>query len=870
MKKLSLVVLSLVLLSSTSRVPESQAQQAPNAVTLWQALIRLRTTATVLATQAHPDDEDAALLTWLARGAGSRTGLLSLTRGEGGANLVGSEQYDALGILRTEEFLAATQHYGVSDLFFTRAVDFGFSKRLDETLTHWDKDVILRDVVRQIRLYRPDIIVSRFHGAARDGHGNHQAAGLLSLEAFKAAADPNVFPEQLKEGLRAWQVKKLYLGLRGNEADTSLKIDTNEKHPHLPNTYRELAAQGYQKHASQFATNSPFGNRPAVSALRLAESVFVKPAEEKSIFDQLDTTILGLAKVAGSKAFDAELAELQKQIEAAIVKFDVKQPWGIHRELVEATRLVRAIIAKVPAAKLAPAAQEQLLFLLNNKDRELNDAMNLAIGLSFELTVVPHPLERPAYGVVIPGQTFELTHRVQNPSPVKLSKTEYLVQTPPNWTSSAKPFDEITSRRNARQRVTFKISVPVDAQVTRPYWHRNNELRDHIYGFHQLQHRGLPFAPPEIIGWFKYQIDGVGFLLTQHAQTVNPKHPNQFERRVLTVTPALSVTLTPRTGIALKTDPLKLTVNVQSNLPKAAGKLWLKLPEDWTAKPNEHSFNFSQAGSASFEFTVMPRQSGSSSRIEAVAEFNGRAYNEGYQIIAHAEHEPRALYRPAAMEVRFVAADIAPNLHVGYVMGVGDEIPQALEQLGVKVTMLDANDLATGSFDAFDAVLIGIRATAVREDLKAHYQRLLEYAERGGHLIYQYQTPEFDAAPYAPYPYTLTPRAEEVSEEDSKVTMLDTAHPFFNFPNKITETDFNNWVEERGSKWMTTWDARFEPLLECHDREQPPQKGGLMFAPYGKGAFTYAAYAFYRQLPAGVPGAYRLFANIVSWKKQPR
>ncbi len=858
MKKLLLVVLLLGLLSSTSRVPMSQAQEVPNAVAVWQALQRLRTTATVLATQAHPDDEDAALLTWLARGAGVRTGLLSLTRGEGGANLVGAEQYDALGILRTEEFLAAARHYGVSDLFFTRAADFGFSKRLDETLTHWDKDAILRDVVLQIRLYRPDIIVSRFHGATRDGHGNHQAAGLLSLEAFKAAADPNQFPEQLKEGLRAWKVKKLYLGLRGNEAGATLKIDTSEKHPILQTTYRELAAAGYQIHASQFNNAAPFSNRSAMSVLRLAESVFPKATEEKSIFDQLDTTILGLAKVAGSNVFDSELAELNRQIEAAITKFDAKQSWGIHRELVAATRALRAIVAKVPVAKLTEAAQEQFLFLLNNKDRELNDALNLALGLSFELTP-----EDATASVVIPGQTFTLTHGVLNPSPVKLSKTDYLVQTPPNWTSTAKPFDEVTSKKNVRQRVTFKITVPADAVITRPYWQRNNELRDHVYAFNQLQHRGLPFAPPEIIGWFKYQIDGVGFLLTQ---------PAQAERRLLTVVPALNVTLTPRTGIALKSNPLKLTVNVQSNVAKAAGKVRLKIPDGWTASPREQPFNFQQAGSAEFVFTLTPRLSDAiqSARIEAIAEFNGRNYHEGYQIIAHAEHEPRAFYRPAAMDVRFVTADIAPNLHVGYVMGVGDEVPQALEQLGVKVTMLKANDLATGQFEAFDAVLIGIRATAVRDDLKAHHKRLLEYAERGGHLIYQYQTPEFDAAPYAPYPYTLTPRAEEVSEEDSKVTVLDAAHPFFNFPNKITDNDFNGWVEERGSKWMTTWDARFQPLLECHDREQPPQKGGLMYAPFGKGAFTYAAYAFYRQLPAGVPGAYRLFANIVSWKKQPR
>jgi hypothetical protein len=222
------------------------------------------------------------------------------------------------------------------------------------------------------------------------------------------------------------------------------------------------------------------------------------------------------------------------------------------------------------------------------------------------------------------------------------------------------------------------------------------------------------------------------------------------------------------------------------------------------------------------------------------------------------------------MEVRGVDVNVAPNLNVGYVMGVGDEVPKALEQIGVKVTLLGADELAGGNLDRFDAIVVGIRATAIRADLKSYAKRLLDYAERGGVVIYQYQTQEFDEAPYGPYTYKLTARAEEVSEEDSKVTILDRSNPIFNWPNKIGDADFDNWVEERGSKWMNSWDERYKPLLECNDRGQPPQRGGLMFAQYGRGVFIYAAYAFYRQLPAGVQGGYRLFANIVSLKKQPR
>ena len=291
----------------------------------------------------------------------------------------------------------------------------------------------------------------------------------------------------------------------------------------------------------------------------------------------------------------------------------------------------------------------------------------------------------------------------------------------------------------------------------------------------------------------------------------------------------------------------------------------------WSSSPAQHDFKFSTEGERNnFTFTVQVPgvAAGADYRIQAVAEYAGREYVEGYRVIAHRDLEPRHLYRPATMIVRGIDARIAPNLTVGYVMGVGDEIPKALEQMGVRVTMLGENELAAGDLRGYDAILVGIRATAVRRDLRAYSKRLLDYAEQGGHLIYQYQTPEFDAAPYGPYPYKLTQRAEEVSEEDAKVTILDPAHPFFAGPNRITAADFDGWVEERGSKWMTTWDERYKPLLECNDRQQPPQRGGLMVAEYGKGTFTYAAYAFYRQLPAGVQGAYRLFANIVSLKKR--
>lgn len=868
----------------------AQAQQpAENrgAAAAWQALLRLRSTATVLHTTAHPDDEDGAMLTWLSRGAGVRTGLLSLNRGEGGANLIGPELYDALGIVRTEELLAASRFYGV-DLMFTRVTDFGFSKRLDETIEHWGKDVALNDVVHAIRLYRPDVIISRFHGRPRDGHGNHQAAGLLGAEAVKAAADPKAFPEHFKEGLRPWQVKKFYRSVRENEPST-VKVDVGAYDSLLGRSYREIARDGLSHQRSQGAGAARVAPGSANSAWLLEESLVGKSEPESSILEGLGTTIPDLEKLAGSLNINLELMILNASVESAIKIFDARQPWLAADNLANGKMVLNKLIQRVKSASVQGGDKDHLLFLLGNKETEFNDAMNKMLGLAMEVLVDPPARAdgqnfggfgqpRETFNIAIPGQKFSITTTVVNRSRVKVVPKDLSLQGGNNVVVENGPFYVTSLDYNERLSHQFPVTVAETAEYTRPYWSRASELRDHIYQINKPEFLHLPFAPPDVMGVFTYAVNEVDFTLTLPAQTVYVDRPWGEQRRLLTVAPAIGVGLSPRVGVvpvgAAQTS-FNVSVNVLNNVKgNSTGKVRLKLPAGWTAMPADQTFNFTHEGEISnFSFKVsVPRVTGSNAdfKIQAVAEYAGREYTEGYEVIAHRDNEPRHLYRPATMTVRGVDVKVAPNLSVGYVMGVGDEIPKALEQIGVKVTMLGENDLASGNLDQFDAVIVGIRATAVRDDLKAYSKRLLEYCERGGNLVYQYQTQEFDAAPYGPYPYKLGARAEEVSEEDSKITILDAANPIFNAPNKITLADFDGWVEERGSKWMSTWDERYQPLLECHDRQQPPQRGGLMIASYGKGTFVYAAYAFYRQLPAGVQGGYRLFANIVSLKKLHR
>jgi LmbE family N-acetylglucosaminyl deacetylase len=897
-----LVFLAFPFFVARAQVQEPQANRGAAAV--WRALLRLRSTARVLHTTAHPDDEDAALLTWLARNQGAYTALLTLNRGEGGANLIGPELYDALGILRTEEMLAAGRYYGLDEQLFTRVADFGFSKRLDETLEHWGKDVALADVVRAIRKIRPDVIISRFHGAPRDGHGNHQAAGLLTREAFKLAADPNAFPEQItKEFLNPWQVKKLYLSCRQNEPHT-LKIDTGVYDPLLGQTYRELASVGYGMHRSQSVGQARPPRGQSFSYLQLVESVAPKIENEKGVFDGLDTSIAGIA--AGNPAAQMALRGVQDQVELAIKDFDARKPWLIVRHLVEGKRRLQQAMKTVLRDSMRPG--NKILPLIGRKEMDFDEAMNKALGLEMDVLVDPPEAgrsgefagfaPRETFRVAIPGEQFTITASIINRSETPIETTSLGVYADlwdispvgglapqvvvpggvdtqgliNEWVKRIGP-NEIASRK-------FQVQVPDREKYTQPYWSRASELRDHVYQVDSLDarlFRQLPFAPPKPVGFVTYRINGVNFSLASPALTTFSQLPFGEQRRLLTVAPAINISVSPRVGVApidAGQTSFDVSVSVSSNVKgAAAGKVRLRLPNGWSSTPPDHDFKFTREGEVgNFTFKVSaPRVTpGADHKIQAVAEYAGREFTEGYRVIAYRDLEPRHLYAPAAMDVRGVDVKVAPNLSVGYVMGVGDEVPKALEQIGVKVTMLDENDLAVGALDGFDAIIAGIRATAVRNDLKIYSKRLLDYAERGGNLIYQYQTQEFDAAPYGPYPYKLTARAEEVSEEDSKVTILDSANPVFNWPNKIGAADFDGWVEERGSKWMTTWDERYKPLLECHDRQQPPQRGGLMYAQYGKGTFVYAAYAFYRQLPAGVQGGYRLFANIISLKKQAR
>jgi hypothetical protein len=483
-----------------------------------------------------------------------------------------------------------------------------------------------------------------------------------------------------------------------------------------------------------------------------------------------------------------------------------------------------------------------------------------------------------SFRTAIPGQTFGVNVHVVNQSKTSVELRRVSVEAYeqkekwsseeagshtaiPNSLTDDKPLD-----------IRFKVQVPENATFTRPYFARP-DIEQSYYDILDPRFLNLPLSPYPLAAWAEFEYDGAPIRIGEYVQTVQRITGEGTVLQPLVVAPAISVAIAPRAGIVpLDERSFPVTAVVHSNVKGAAkGTIQLELPEGWNSQPSSAEFSTSDDGQdQSVTFHVSTAHLAEKPyRITAQAEYNGHRYTEGYDVTGYPGLRPYFLYRPATYRLSGVDVKVAPNLNIAYVMGSGDDVPSSLEHLGVHVNFLGPADVATGDLSKYDAILLGVRTYAARDDLRTYNSRILEYVKNGGVVIVEYNTPEFDRN-FGPYPYSMTSNPEEVTDEASKVNILDPANPVFNWPNKITETDFGGWVEERGSKWMKTWDPHYEALLETHDEGQQPQKGGLLYAKYGKGIYIYNAYAFYRELPEGVPGAYRIFANMISLPKNPQ
>lgn len=863
------------------------------AAALWQSLQKLHTRASIIMITAHPDDEDGAMLAYESRGQGARVALLTLNRGEGGANVMSSDYWDALGLVRTEELLAADRFYGV-DQYWTRVCDYGFSKTMQEALEKWGKERVLGDVVRVVRMVRPLIITSVFVGGPSDGHGNHQVAGLMAKKVFEAAGDPAQFPDQIREGLLPWKPLKYYahvpfFGPQAKQITRTVGIPVGEYNPFLGLSYLQTSREGLGYQKSQNGGGSiPRAGKMSADYHRFGSNVSAQD-HETSFFDGIDVSLAGIASLAkeNNRGFLMEaLRQINGSVEEAMSAFSAAHPEKCAPFLAAGMRQTQALIQRVQESQLAPEEKHNVLHELNVKVAQFNDAILESLGITMRAVVEPdHPIN-PLFALfmgdpdtlrlAIPGQTFSVRVDVTDETPETVDISHVYLHSPDK---SNDGWWNITTKREASASIAsgesvqaqFTVTASESLQDTRPYFSRPS-IEQPYYDIQNPRYLTLPTVPYPLDAWAEIKYRDVIVKLGQVVQTAQRLNGLGVVYEPLAVAPPISVQITPRAGIVpLGSKSFEVSATVHSNVKGPAnGFVELQLPAGWRSEPSSQTFSTAKDGEdRSLTFRVLPENlSQKQYEITVVGKFGTKEYREGYQVTGYAGLRPYFLYNPATYKTSGVDVKIAPDLKIGYITGSGDDVPASLQNLGVNVSFISPADLANADLSSFDVILLGVRTYAARPDLITYNQRLLDYVQKGGVVVVQYNTPEYDRN-FGPFPYHMGENPEEVTDENSEVKILNPGNPVFTWPNKITEADFRDWIEERGSKFMTSWDPHYEALLETHDPSQAPQKGGFLYAKYGKGIYIYNAYAFYRELPEGVPGAYRLTANMLSLSKNP-
>lgn len=825
---------ALLLAGVVAALPAAAQRDLSGSVRVWLALEKLRTLGSALMIAAHPDDENTNLLAYLARGRKITTAYLSLTRGEGGQNLIGPEQGELLGVIRTQELLAARRIDG-AEQFFTRAIDFGFSKSAEETLAKWGRETILGDIVLAIRRFRPDVIVLVFSGTPRDGHGHHQASALLGKEAFLAAGDPSRFPEQLSR-VQPWRARRLVWNVffwseqqqkLAQETGGYVVVDPGEYDPVLGYSYAEIAGMSRSMHRSQ-----GFGSPERRGSVK---NYLVHVAGEPARSDLLDGVDTSWKRLPGGAPVAAILAEAARA-------FDPRAPEKLIPWLLKARPLIESITDPWAKRKLA----------------ELDEALGLAAGLWLDASA-----ERFQ---VVPGERFRVELAAVNRSsfPVTLEAVslEGVGEAPELKLSRPLVYNEPV-------RHTASVALPEDQPYSQPFWLRQ-PAGGAVYSLADPELVNRPDPEPVLRARFRLRFG------EQTIELVRPVAHRYVDRAVgelvrpLEIVPPVSVRLETAALVFPEAGPKEIDAMVWSHTSGVRGRLRMEVPSGWRAEPEAAAFDLENSGEqVALRFKLSPPVAASSGSLRAVAVVGSREVASGAVTIRYPHIEPQTVSVPArARVVREEIRTLARK--VGYVMGAGDEVPAALRQLGCEVTLLESADLARGDLDVFDVIVTGVRAFNVRADLRANFHRLLAYMERGGTLVVQYNVLPFGgqaAGLERIGPYPLRIGRARVSVEEAPVRFPDPDHPLLRAPNRIKAADFEGWIQERGLYFASEWDPRYQPLFESLDPGESPLAGGTLVARYGKGAYVFTAYSWFRQLPAGVPGAYRIFANFLSAAK---
>jgi LmbE family N-acetylglucosaminyl deacetylase len=854
-------------------------------VALALMLRKLATVGTVMHVTAHPDDEPNGLMAMQSRDLGLRVVLATATRGNGGQNEIGPEIFEALGVLRTEELLAAHRSDG-AEQFFTRAVDFGFSFSIDESFEKWGKDEIVGDYVRLIRATRPDVMFTMRPDGTGGGQ-HHQASARLGLEAFRAAGDPSRYPEQLAQGLRAWQPRKIYrvgrYGFPGEPpADPGMKlvpVDTDVYDPLLGKTFAEIGSEARAMHKCQGFGQLLALPGPFVVRYILADATIPGQMEktESGTLDDLDLKFAALAQFAGAKppvALVSRLDEIARSINAADERLRADGPAAAAAPLAAGLLKARALSEALPTLGLTDEAVYEIRFRLAQTIEKFEDALVLAHGLRFEALADD--------GVVTPGQPIKLTLIAANRGSDAITLDSIALQ---GLDGAAPTCQTGPLQRGAVVRCEAPVTIPADARTTEPYWTREGESGRYVFAADAPF--GLPFRPTPFHARFEVTLSGAKVPVTIAA--ANRYEGNIFsgEKRMdLLVVPALTVRMTPDIAIVPTTRvaPQKtastdgadtdqrvriLKVTVTHNAPNALeADVSLDLPQGWQAAPATSRVTFERPDEArTIEFSVRPPATVVAGTYPVAAKVvsGGHTFTRGFDIIEYPHTRREHIFSTATATIKALDVRLPAGLTVGYVMGVGDQVPSAIEQLGATVRMLGAEDLASGNLSRYDAIVTGVRAYERRKDLRANNYRLLDYAAEGGVVIVQYNKFEFNQAQYGPYPAKVT--SDRVTDEAAPVTVLAPEDPVLTQPNRITPRTWAHWVQDRGLYFLGERDPRYVDLVELTDPfplNAGPKRGALVEAAVGKGRWLYVGLNLWRQLPAGTEGAYELLANLLS------
>jgi len=910
---LSVTVIAILLraptdsrISAQNRMTYSVVSQDSGHVALGLAMRRLNASGTFMQAPAHPDDETNALFALFTHGMGLRSIDVQNNRGEGGQNEIGPELFRDMGVLRTSE-LAAAHRIDGAEQYFTRAIDYGYSFDPEEVVNKWGRDAIIGDYVRLIRALRPDVLVT-MNIQGRGGDRAHEATTILAREAYRAAGNPAMYPDQISEGLRAWQPKKLYFssgfgvipsGGRGREdapappAPASqtpgarvTQVDTAAYDALLGRTYAEIGADARSNHKCQGTSGLPAlpgfasgrgGGRGGQYQLVDSTIPGQLQKDETGLFDNVDTTLSGIVQYAGTNPPDALKAGVAAIVEQALKAkraFDGGNDEATAAPIEAGLAAVRALRAQLPSMRLSDSARYEIDFRLKTKERDYQDAVLAAHGLTFDAVADD--------GLVIGGEAVKLSLLAVNRGVTDVAVSDVTIA----GFDKAPACTAGPANKGAVYTCSAEVRVPANAKLTSPYFtdsYWKTPSNPAINVFEAGVPFGVPFAPTPFRVTFHVKAGGADVTKELPIQYRYVKDIYNGDKRMeLNVVPALSARVSPPLAVvpsapsaSARTVERELHVTVTNGTKSAAdATVALDVPAGWKVEPARAVVSFAREDeslSARFTVTIPSNAKVGEYTVRAFASSTATGttrFDTGYQDIEYPHIQRRQVIKPSEASVKVVDVKSTPNVKVGYVVGVGDQVPPAIEQLGAKVTFIDQDELAWGDLSKYDVVMTGVRAYERRADLRAYNRRLLDYAERGGTVIVQYNKMEFNQAQYGPRPARVS--GNRVSDEHAPVNVLLPNHPVFNYPNKIGLATWTNWTQERGLYFLGEKDPRYVDLVSMVDsfRDNPGEKlGSLVEGKVGKGRWIYVGLGLWRQLPAGTDGAYQLLANLLSLPK---